>query len=149
MQGRVTAISPSWHEWQLVGIRVGVSELKSDWSVGIKVGKDVRVGTRVERAGKRVTPVDVSERVERVRERVARVGKRVNVLGKRACWCVGGRVRSMVGSNVGLLELYRVALFGTNVGKDVGKYVQVPPLSSDMRMLDPQSAQSVPRLQSD
>ena len=34
-------MSPSWQEWQLVGISVGVSELKFAWLVGIKVGKAV------------------------------------------------------------------------------------------------------------
>ena len=72
---------PFWQEWQPVGIRVGVSELKFAWSVG--------------------------------------------------------------------MELYFVALAGTDVGKNLGKDAQVPPLSSDMRMLGPQSAQSVPRLQSE
>ena len=41
MQRPVTLVSPSWQEWQLVGIRVGVSELKFAWLVGIKVGKAV------------------------------------------------------------------------------------------------------------
>ena len=41
MQRRVTLVSPSWQEWQLVGISVGVSELKFAWLVGIKVGKAV------------------------------------------------------------------------------------------------------------
>ena len=138
-------MSPFWQAWQPVGIRVGVSELKFAWSVGISVGKDVRVGERVERVGERVTPLDVGERVERVGERVVPV----NVLSKRVCWRVGGRAGSTMGSIVGVLELYFVALAGTDVGKKLGKDAQVPPLSSDMRMLGPQSAQSVPRLQSE
>ena len=68
-------MSPFWQDWQPVGTSVGVNELKFAWSVGTKVGKDVRVG-------KCVTPV--------------------NALSKR----VGGRVRSMVESTVGVLELY-------------------------------------------
>ena len=34
-------MSPSLQEWQLVGIGVGVSELKLAWSVGTKVGMAV------------------------------------------------------------------------------------------------------------
>ena len=41
MQTRVTVVSPSWQEWQLVGISVGVSELKFACLVGVKVGKAV------------------------------------------------------------------------------------------------------------
>ena len=107
-------MSPFWQEWQPVGIRVGVCELKFARSVRISVGKDVRVGKRVERVGERVTPLDVDKRVERVGERVMPV----NVLSKRVWWRVGGPAGSTVGSIVGV-ELYFVALAGTDVGKNL------------------------------